>query len=398
MPEKGHVYFDGRSAVYFCILLYLCFEQQQAAMPLIKDIIRVLEKIAPPTYQESYDNSGLIVGNPDVEASGVLVSLDCLETTVDEAIQKSCNLIVAHHPIVFKGLKRINGSNYVERTVIKALKHDIAIYAIHTNLDNMYHNGVNSRIAEVLQLKDTRILAPVKGLLRCLITFVPAADAEGVRQALFSAGAGNIGNYDACSYNLEGIGTFRAGEGANPHVGAIGEIHRENETRIEVIYPIHAESQILTALEDAHPYEEVAHYIISLENKHQYIGAGMIGELESEIPLLDFLHHLKAVMKCGIVKFTDDSGVKKVRKVALCGGAGSFLLGEAIRQGADIFISADFKYHEFFDAEGKIVIADIGHFESEQFTISLISEIISKNFLNFAVYLTELNTNPVNYL
>jgi dinuclear metal center YbgI/SA1388 family protein len=367
-------------------------------MPLIKDIIRELETIAPPIYQESYDNSGFIVGNPNAEATGVLVCLDCLEKTVDEAISKCCNLIVAHHPIVFKGLKRLTGANYVERTVIKAIRHDIAIYAIHTNLDNVYHQGVNSRIAQLLRLKNTRILSPVKGVLRCLITFVPTANAEELRQALFAAGAGNIGNYDACSFNLDGIGTFRAGDGANPYIGEVGEIHIENETRIEVVYPIHAESAVLSALHKTHPYEVVAHYIISLENKYQDIGAGMIGELEVELPVRQFLSQLKELMTCGVVKFTDDTGIKTVRKVALCGGAGSFLLQDAIRQGADVFVSADFKYHEYFDADGKIVIADIGHFESEQHTISLISEIISKNFPNFAVYLTEYNTNPVNYL
>ncbi|MFZ4544387.1 MAG: Nif3-like dinuclear metal center hexameric protein [Saprospiraceae bacterium] len=367
-------------------------------MPLIKEIIQSLENIAPPIYQESYDNSGLLVGNPGNEVTAVLISLDCLEKTVDEAIEKSCNLIVAHHPIVFKGLKRFNGKNYVERTIMKAIKHDIAIYAIHTNLDNMYFQGVNAKIAEMLHLKNTKILAPKKQILRNLVTFVPNDKADLVRAALFQAGAGRIGNYDQCSFNVEGTGTFRANEQANPYVGIAGVQHRENETRVEVVFPMDKERELMQALCSSHPYEEVAYYIYSLENQHQEIGSGMIGNVESAMDMKDFLQFVKQQMKCAVVKYTDFQEGKKVRKVALCGGSGSFLLNDAIAQGADVYISADFKYHEYFDADDKIVIADIGHFESEQYTISLISDIISKNFLNFAVYLTERNTNPVNYL
>jgi dinuclear metal center YbgI/SA1388 family protein len=364
----------------------------------IKEIIQHLETIAPPIYQEGYDNSGLIVGDANAEATGVLVSLDCIESIVDEAIEKGCNLIVAHHPIVFKGLKRFNGRNYVERTVMKAIKHDIAIYAIHTNLDNMYYHGVNTKIAEVLGLKNTKILAPKSQVLRSLVTFAPAEHAEKIREALFAAGAGQIGNYDQCSFNAIGFGTFRANEKANPFVGEQGVQHREAESRIEVIFPLHAEAKVMSALRASHPYEEIAYYLFAIENANQEIGSGMIGELEKPMQMLDFLKLVKKTMHCGAIRYTALPEGKKVSKVAVCGGAGGFLLGKAIGQGADVFVTADYKYHEFFDADGKIVIADIGHFESEQYTISLISDIISKKFITFAVYLTEVNTNPINYL
>lgn len=367
-------------------------------MPTIKDIIRILEEIAPPTYQEGYDNSGLIVGEATTEVSGIVFSLDCIEAVVDEAIAKKSNLIVCHHPIVFKGLKKLNGKNYVERTILKAIKNDVAIYAIHTNLDNMYHQGVNSKICAMLGVKNTKILAPKTQILRSLVTFAPADDAEKIRAALFEAGAGKIGKYDQCSFNAIGFGTFRANDGANPHVGNIGEQHKEAETRIEVIYPIHVEHAVMNALRASHPYEEIAYYIYSLENQHKEIGSGMIGELEKPIGMLDFLKQVKKSMQCGVIRYTYFDKEQKVKKVAVCGGAGGFLLNDAIRQGADIFITADYKYHEFFDADGKIVIADIGHFESEQYTISLLFDIISKKYPNFALNLTETNTNPVNYL
>lgn len=367
-------------------------------MTTIKEVIQHLERIAPPYYQESYDNSGLIVGDSGAAVTGVIVALDCIEAVVQEAIDKQCNLIVAHHPIVFKGLKRFNGRTYVERTVMMAIKHDIAIYAIHTNLDNMYYQGVNAKIAEVLGLQNTKILAPKSQVLRSLVTFVPSDKAQMVREALFVAGAGNIGNYDQCSFNAIGFGTFRANDKANPYVGKIGEQHQEAESRVEVMFEAHLETAVLQALRSAHPYEEIAYYLYQIENAHQHIGSGMIGTLEKPVAALDFLKTIKKTMQCGVVRYTAFDKDKKISKVAVCGGSGGFLLNDAIRQGADIFITADYKYHEFFDADGRIIIADIGHYESEQYTIPLIFEIISKKFINFAVHLTETKTNPINYL
>lgn len=363
----------------------------------IKDLTQYLERIAPAAYQESYDNSGLIVGDPNTIISGVLICLDSTEAIVDEAIAKGANLIVAHHPIVFKGLKRFNGRNYVERVVMKAIKHDIAIYAIHTNLDSVLYEGVNTRIAEMLGLENTKILAPKAQILRQLVTFVPSENAENVRKALFGAGAGAIGNYDECSFNLIGFGTFRANDKAKPFIGDANVQHREAETRIEVVFQNHQQSAIMAALKLAHPYEEVAYYISQLENTQAEIGAGMIGTLPKPMAAAAFLKQLKSTMKAGVVRHTA-LGDKPISKVAVCGGAGGFLLNDAIAQGADLFVTADYKYHEFFDADGKIIIADIGHFESEQYTISLLFDVLSKKYSTFALYCTEVNTNPVHYI
>lgn len=362
----------------------------------IKEITQYLEEIAPLNYQESYDNAGLIVGSLDKEISKALISLDCTEEIIDEAIANQCDIIISHHPIVFKGLKKFNGNNYVERVIIKAIENRIAIYAIHTNLDSVL-NGVNGKICEKIGLKNCKILAPKTGLLKKLVFFVPLKNASEVRNAVFEAGAGSIGNYSECSFNTLGQGTFKANDIAKPFVGEANLLHEENEMRVEVIYPAQAEKKIMTALWENHPYEEVAYDIYALENSHQQVGSGMIGELETEIAGLDFLHQLKEKMGLSVIRHTKILN-KKIKKIAVCGGSGSFLLSKAIQAKADIFITADFKYHEFFDADGKILIADIGHFESEQFTQELLLEIITKKFPNFAVRLTGNNTNPIKYL
>ena len=363
----------------------------------VSDIISCIEKVAPTSYQESYDNSGLIIGDGNAALKGVLVSLDATEDVVDEAIALGFNMIVAHHPIIFGGLKKINGSNYVEKTVIKAIKNDIAIYAVHTNLDNVLRNGVNSKIAERLGLENCRVIAPKKGILKKLYTYAPHAAAEKVREALFAAGAGDIGNYSECSFSVEGIGTFKGSDESNPVIGERGIRHSEPEQKIEVILPAYRESAILSALIEAHPYEEVAYEIVSLDNSFNEVGSGLIGELSTPIDAMDFLRGLKATMNCECIRHTEIHK-KEIKKIALCGGAGSFLLKQAISAGADVFLSADFKYHEFFDAEKRIIIADIGHFETEQFTIELICEIISQNFTTFALRQSKVKTNPVNYL
>ncbi|RRN77979.1 Nif3-like dinuclear metal center hexameric protein [Pseudoxanthomonas sp. SGD-10] len=362
----------------------------------IRELINYLEEIAPLAYQESYDNAGLIVGDPNKEIKSALISLDCTEAVVDEAIAKDIDIIISHHPIVFKGLKKFNGKNYVERVVIKAIKNDIALYAIHTNLDHI-SAGVSKKICDKLGLKNTKILDPKGGLLKKIVVFVPVTHKEAVKDALFAAGAGNIGNYSECSFELDGKGSFKANEDADPFVGEKNERHIEDEVRLEVIYQETKEKKLIATLLDVHPYEEVAYDIYGLSNNYSEVGAGMIGELETSMDEKDFLRLIKENMKAEVIRHTELLG-KPVKKVAVCGGAGSFLLSNAIAAGADIFISADFKYHEFFDAEGKIVIADIGHFESEQFTQELLLEIIQKKFPNFALRLTVQNTNPIKYL
>ncbi len=362
----------------------------------IKDITQFLETIAPPQYQEGYDNAGLIVGDPMTEITGVLICLDSIETIIDEAVERGCNLVVAHHPIVFKGLKRFTGKNYVERTIIKAIKNDIAIYAIHTNLDNVLQSGVNTKICERLGLTNCRILAPKRQTLMKLTTFVPYPQTKDVLNALFAAGAGQIGEYKNCSFRTEGVGTFRPTGTANPTIGVLDKDESVAEARIEVIFDHFLEKKVLSALKNAHPYEEVAYYLHVLENENLAVGSGMIGEIE-EISGIDFLLLLKMSMHVSCVKHTALLE-KKVKKVAVCGGTGGFLLNHAIAADADVFVTADYKYHEFFDADGKIVIADIGHFESEQFTIDLLNDVLQKQFEKLNVFSTKNITNPVNYL
>jgi dinuclear metal center YbgI/SA1388 family protein len=362
---------------------------------IVKNIIAEIERYAPLAYQESYDNCGLLTGHKEQEVTGALLCLDCIEATIDEAIRKKCNLIIAHHPVIFGGLKKLNGTNYVERTVIKAIQNNIAIYACHTNLDNV-KLGVNKKIADKLGLVNQHILLPKKGLLKKLVTFVPASHLEIVREGLFTAGAGNIGNYDKCSFILEGTGSFRGNENSEPFIGEKGKLSMENETRLELIFEAVNELAILGALKQTHPYEEVAYDIYQLENNYQNIGSGMCGELENALPEIDFLNLLKTTFNVKTLKHTSLLN-KPVKKVALCGGSGSFLLKTAINSKSDVYISSDFKYHEFFDAENKILVADIGHYETEQFTPEIFYEIISNKFPTFASYLTETNTNPVNY-
>lgn len=361
----------------------------------ISDIIKCLEDFAPAALQEDYDNAGLIVGNTIDECKGVLVTLDVTEKIIAEAQKKKCNLIVAHHPIIFKSLKKINGKNYVERTIIAAIKNNVAIYAIHTNLDNVL-NGVNYKIAQKLQLQNIQVLSSKKNSLKKLVTFSPIDYAEEIRNVLFKTGAGTIGKYSECSYNIEGWGTFKANENTKPFVGKKGTRHTENETRIEVIFPDHLQQKMIQNLKAAHPYEEVAYDIYFLANERNDIGSGIIGNLHKAISEEELLTRLKKEFKLTVIRHTFFLH-KKITKVALCGGAGSFLIDAAKEAGAQAFITSDLKYHEFFDADKMIFLADIGHFESEQFTVELLVEILQEKFPNFAVLKTETNTNPVNY-
>lgn len=361
----------------------------------IADIISFLESQAHPSLQEHYDNAGLITGNAGWDCSGVICSLDATEDVVKEAINKKCNLIVAHHPIIFGGLKKINGKNYVEKTIITAIKHDVAIYAIHTNLDNVV-TGVNGRIAQMLGLKDVTVLSPKENTLKKLFTFAPIDKAEQVRNAIFAAGGGHIGNYSECSFNAEGTGTFKAGEGSDPHVGQIGKQHQEKEIKIEVIFPSFLESKIVAAMKGAHPYEEVAYDVVQLSNTYNATGSGVVGDLPAPEDQKDFLSRLKDIFKVPVVRHTSFLNMP-IKRVAVCGGAGSFLISKALASGADIYVTADMKYHEFFDANNRMLIADIGHYESEQFTIDLLREILEQKFPTFAVLKTEVKTNPVNY-
>ncbi len=361
----------------------------------ISDVISYLEQIAPPSYQESYDNATLITGDRNSEVTGIVCSLDCIESTVAEAIQLGANMIVAHHPIIFKGLRSLTGKNYVERTIIKAIKNDIAIYAIHTNLDHVAH-GVNKRISDRLGLLDTKILQPKRQLLSKLVFYVPEQEKNKVLQAVYAAGAGKIGEYADCSFQIKGTGTFTPLAKANPTKGERGKAQEEQEIRVEVLVSNHVLPQVLRKMREAHSYEEVAYYVEALENENQEVGAGMIGTLEQEMEGEDFLDFLKSKMNLEVIKHTRLIH-RKIKRVAVCGGAGIFLLGDAKRAGADIFVTADVKYHEFFDADGALILCDIGHYESEIFTKELLRELLSQNFPNIALYLTKVVTNPSSY-
>lgn len=366
-----------------------------STMTTIRTVTACLEAWAPLAYQESYDNAGLIVGDPSTPVTGVLVTLDATEAVIDEAIARGCNLVVAHHPIVFKGLKKFNGRTYVERTVIKAIKNDVAIYASHTNLDNVT-GGVNFKIAQKLSLRDTRILSPKAQTLTKLSVYIPVGDTEALLQALYAAGAGQIGNYEHCSFRVEGTGTFKPLDGANPVIGQVGTDEAVREHKVEVIFPSHLEGAIVSAMKKAHPYEEVAHDLYPVLNVNGEVGSGAIGELPEAMSGPDFLAYLKQQMQVTVIRHTA-LPAKPIRRVAVCGGAGGFLLPNAIRAGADVLVTADYKYHEFFDADQQIMICDIGHYESEVFTKELIQHYLSKHFTNFAVILSETVTNPIQY-
>lgn len=362
----------------------------------IKEVIKHLDKLAPLSYAEDFDNTGLLVGDSKTVVKGILVTLDTLEITIDEAIEKNCNLIISFHPIVFKGLKKFNGSNYVQRVVMKAIKNDIAIFAIHTALDNSLQ-GVNDMICEQLGLQNRKILIPKIGTIKKLVTYAPLSESQSLMNKLFEAGAGHIGNYDQCSFATEGVGTFRPLEESNPSLGKKGEKHSEKETKIEVVFPKHCESKIIAALFNNHSYEEVSYEVTTLENTNTSIGMGMIGELSKPVEEVAFLKSLKKIFKTGCVKHSALLN-KPIQKIAVLGGSGSFAISNAQRAGADVFITADLKYHQFYEAEGKIVLADIGHYESEQYTKNLIVSYLQKKISNFAIVLSDKNTNPIQYI
>ena len=361
----------------------------------IKELLNLLESYAPKAYQESYDNSGLLTGSPEIEITNVLISLDCTEEVIQEALQKKCNVVLAHHPIIFSGLKKLVGANYVERTIIKAIKNDISIIAIHTNLDNVA-DGVNFKIAEKLKLQETKILAPKEGTLCILTVYIPEESFEKVSQALFEAGCGHIGNYSHAGFSSDGIGSFKGNKDSNPNIGEAGKLETVKEIKFETIFPYHIQWQVVSAMKAAHPYEEIAYQIIKLENTNQNIGAGMIGSLSQPMDIEEFLVYLKKVMNLEVMKYTH-LNKSKILKVAICGGSGSFLIHKAMAAGADVYISADFKYHEFFEGEGRLMLIDIGHYESEVFTKELLNQYLLKKITTFAPLLSEINTNPIKY-
>lgn len=361
----------------------------------IKDIFPILELMAPLAYAEDFDNVGLLTGNADAEATGILVCHDALEEVMDEAITTNCNLVVCFHPILFSGLKKITGKNYVERAVIKAIKNDIAIYAVHTALDNHNH-GVNKIFANALGLINTKILVPKEGFIQKLVTYTVPDNHLQLRNALFAAGAGSIGNYDNCSFNSNGRGTYQGNDDSDPVVGNSGEFTETDEIKIEVTFEKHLQGKILKALFANHVYEEVAYEIYNLQNRHQNIGLGMVGELPEALDEAAFLLLVKDKMQAGGIRHSTFTG-RQIRKVAVLGGAGSFAIKNAITAGADAYLTADLKYHQFYEAEGKLLLADIGHFESERYTADYMAKFLSENVQGVPVAVAKTDTNPVKY-
>lgn len=361
----------------------------------VKDVISVIESFAPAELQEEYDNAGLAVGNQAMEVSGILCTLDITHEVIDEALSKKANMIISHHPVIFKGIKSITGKNTIEEIIIRAIKNDLIIYSAHTNADNV-SKGVNHKICELIGLGSFKILSPLQNKLLKLVTFAPLDHAERVRKALFDAGAGTIGDYDSCSFNAEGTGTFRGGDNANPFAGTKGNLHTEPETRIETILPVIYKSQVIRALINVHPYEEVAYDLISLENEWPTAGAGMIGEFPEPVSLYDLLKLLAAKFEAKGIRYAGNEE-KSIKRIAVCGGSGSSLIHLAKQQKADAFITGDIKYHQFFDTDNDLIIIDIGHYESEQFTKDIFYELLKKKLSNFAVHLSEVKTNPIKY-
>jgi dinuclear metal center YbgI/SA1388 family protein len=362
----------------------------------INEVISILEELSPLSYSEDFDNTGLLVGDYNTEVKGILVTLDTLESIVDEAVKNGCNLIVSFHPIIFSGLKKLTGKNYIERVVMKAIKNNIAIFSMHTALDNSW-NGVNAMICEKLKLTNRNILIPKNETIKKLTTYVPSDSAEKLLEQLFKAGAGSIGNYSNCSFSSNGNGTYRGNENSNPVKGIKGELHFEKEVQINITIQKHKEASVLRALFNFHPYEEVAYEIITLENTNQHIGMGMTGELENPMTGIEFLNYLKKNMNTYCIRHSKLMN-KSIHKVAVLGGSGSYAIEAAISSGADAFVTADCKYHDFFKAENNILLADIGHYESEQFTKELLVAFLNKKISTFAIVLSQKNTNPITYI
>jgi dinuclear metal center YbgI/SA1388 family protein len=361
----------------------------------LKEFTSYLDSVIPLSFQEDYDNAGLQVGQPHQEISSAIICLDVTEEVIAEAIATHCDLIVSHHPLIFKGIKSLTGKTFTERILSEALKNDITIYSAHTNLD-MVSNGVSKKMAEKIGLKKVTVLAPIEKTLLKLVTYIPESHFEVVTTAIFEAGAGVTGNYDNCGFSIKGTGSFRGNEKTKPFRGQKGKIHLENEIRFETVLFAHLRDKVISALLNSHPYEEVAYDLYALENINIEIGSGCVGLLDKPVSENDFLDLISGVFGARGIRFSKLTG-KNISKVALCGGSGASLLTNAINSGADVFLTADIKYHDFFKTENKILLVDAGHFETEKFSVEILKDLIIKKFPKFAVRFSETNTNPINY-
>ncbi len=361
----------------------------------LKEVVQNIEEVFQMSLAESYDNVGLLCGNPDRDVAGILVAHDALEIVVDEAIEKNLNLIVCFHPIIFSGLKTLTGKNYVEKSILKAIENKIAIFAIHTAFDND-GLGVNFGICEKLELINQQILMPKQEQLLQLSVHVPRENAVELKDALFSAGAGNVGNYDECSFTISGEGSFRPLEGANPYSGSLNEREIADEVLISVIAEKFKLNKIVAAMKSAHPYEEVAYQIVELKNENHHVGLGRFGDLETEMEAEEFLKMVKGKFGLNVIRHSNILD-KKIKRVGVLGGSGASGIAAAKRAKCDAYLTGDLKYHDFFQAENEMLLCDIGHFESEQFVVHQIFDILSEKFPKFAISKSVEKTNPVNY-
>lgn len=365
-------------------------------MPLLKEIANCFEAMAPLSHQESYDNSGIQLGEPDKQIDSALVTLDLNEQVAEEAIRLGVDLIVTHHPLIFKPLKQISGATPTERMVIGCLRHDIAVYACHTNLDAS-PQGVSHYLARKLGITNGTLLEPRQGLFTKLVVYIPAHAFPKVREALFQAGAGTMGDYEQCGFSAHGLGSFLPGKETHPYVGTPEQFHEEPEVRFETLFPSRLKKRVVEALMASHPYEEPAFDLFPLLNASNDAGFGWVGNLPEPLSAGHFLEKLKEKLACGALRYSTPPS-RPIQKVAICGGSGSDLLGLAIAAGADAFVTADLKYHAFQAAEGALLLVDAGHYETEQFTKELFYDVLTKKFNNFAVHISKVKTNPINYL
>lgn len=359
------------------------------------EIVDIIESFAPSGIQEEWDNSGMITGDPETEVNAALICLDITEKVMDEAMELGCNMIISHHPLVFSGLKKFSGTDPVSRMVRRAIRDKLVIFSAHTNLDQV-PGGISGAMADRIGLKEKKILVPRQGDLVKLTTFIPEGHFSIVSESVFQAGAGHIGNYDSCGFSVSGSGSFRAGQGADPYAGKVGELHHEAEKRFETIFPKHLGKRVISALIKAHPYEEVAYDLYPVKNVNTALGLGIVGVLDRGIAGRDFLQLIKERFATGCIRHSE-LPEKPVKKVAVMGGSGIDYLPHALNSGADAFITADIKYHHFFNADGNILLMDIGHYESEQLAREVLNDLILKKITNFAVHLSKTSTNPIKY-
>ena len=365
----------------------------------VGELIKQIEDWAPPGAAWEKDNVGLQVGSRGDKLKNILLCLELDEEVLKQAIKKKCNLIFTHHPLIFNPIKNLDFEKSKQARLIQHLiKQNISLYSAHTNLD-FTRDGVSFELAKSLKLKNVTFLEHEEANQFKVVIFLPAVNVDELSEALFSVGGGVIGNYENCSFRIAGEGTFKGNEDSNPVIGKKGNTEKVEEVRLELIVDSWNLGRIVNAIKKHHPYEEPAYDIYPLKNKNTNFGAGAIGELDKELSEKEFLNFVSKSLKIGKLKYCIGSG-KKIKKVAVCGGSGSELLSRAINSGADAFITADIKYHAYHDAEGKILLIDAGHYETEIGSLNIVKKRIEKILSGkdyIKVFKFSGSTNPVKF-